>query len=468
MKSKSKKRKPSKAIVRTRTKIVHVRTEAPKPWLVSAEETAILKNSVCRGATDAELKFCLLVASRYRLDPFKQQIWFVPRWDSKAQNSEGKEGAKVYVPQVSINGLLHIAARDHKDFGSYSEPVFGPDIAVTWTNKYKNNKVETFKAPEWARVSTTKKGDADPTTATVYWEEIYFNVDDSPMVRRMPKLMLAKCARAQVTRIAYPETGGLYIPEESQGREYKAITPGGRLISEATPAGQNPKQLAQDVGAQVIEKKKAAIVAHNATKTIDVTPKEPEAKAHPPAPPAGNPTPAAKPAATTPQAEPVQQRPQTQTRQATARPASVPSAVIPPKSWGKLVGFEVKENSNKSHRGEIHIEGEAQTIYAFHNSEMQIPGAPPQRVFDLFAAAIGADVSMKVEKRIVPAKNNVDDAKVCWEVPKNGVHRIGPYGWEDGLPVIQREAATYKRQSAVEPQEDLFPGEPEDEPGSNG
>ena len=71
-----------------------VRRESAKPWMVNAEETAILKNSVCRGASDAELKFALLVAARYRLDPFKKQIWFVPRWDSKAENSNGKTGSR--------------------------------------------------------------------------------------------------------------------------------------------------------------------------------------------------------------------------------------------------------------------------------------------------------------------------------------------------------------------------------------
>jgi hypothetical protein len=452
MKARSKKRKPIKrkpvrAIVRTRTKIVHVRTEAPKPWLVSAEEANILKNSVCKGATDAELKFCLLVAARYRLDPFRQQIFFVPRWDAKATNSQGKEGAVVYVPQVSIGGLLHVAARDHKDFGSYSEPEFGPDIIVKWGS---GNPQPSFKAPEWARVSTIKKGDNYPTTSTVYWEEIYKDVDKSPMVRRMPRLMLAKCARAQVTRIAYPETGGLYIPEESQGREYKAITPGGRLISEAVEPGGGSREAAQAAGQRVIEQKKKEIAAHNAekSKTIDVP-------SHPPATQAGSPTPQATPAAPTPRTEPAKSSPPP--KQAARPTTGVPPANIQPSDMGLLESFVVKPNSNGGQRGEILRTGETKPIYIFGNHEMQIAGAKPERVFDLLKKAKGQPCRFVLTPKVIPAKNAADDGKQVWEVKQ--VLQIGPYEWEDGMPVIRREPATNPQQASFAERE---PGADED------
>lgn len=55
------------------------------------------------------------------------------------------------------------------------------------------------------------------------------------MVRRMPRLMLGKCAQAQAIRAAYPKTGGLLIEEETHTREFQDITPGGRLITAAEP-----------------------------------------------------------------------------------------------------------------------------------------------------------------------------------------------------------------------------------------
>jgi hypothetical protein len=201
----------------------------PKPWLLTQNEVTILKNAVCKGATDKEMEFCLAVARRYELDPFQQQIWFVPRWDSEAEQSDGKKGGKVFVPQVALNGLLHVAARDHADFGTYSEPKYGPMVEISWADQY--GKKGKFMAPEWCRIEVWKKGSAQPTVAIVWWEEIYPDVSRAPLVRRMPRLMLAKCAKAQATRTSYPKTGGLLIPEETQTREFQDITPEGRIIS---------------------------------------------------------------------------------------------------------------------------------------------------------------------------------------------------------------------------------------------
>lgn len=201
-----------------------------KPWLLAPEEVTILKNAVCKGATDEELKYCLAVARRYEFDPFQKQIWFVKRWDSQAEQSDGKKGGYIWVPVVSIDGLKYQAASHHSDYGSISEAEYGPMIDVSWRDK--SGKTQTFKAPEWARVSAWRKGSDKPTTGTVWWSEIYPDVDNAPLVRRMPRLMLAKCATAQAIRSAYPKkTGGLLIPEETQNREFTQFTPGGRIYN---------------------------------------------------------------------------------------------------------------------------------------------------------------------------------------------------------------------------------------------
>lgn len=206
-----------------------VRSPGPKPWELSIQETDILKNAICKGASDTEFQYCLAVARRFRLDPFQQQIWFVPRRDRDAQVNEGQRGGKVYVPVVGINGLLHVAARDHQDFGSYAEIEYGPMVTVTY-QKLGKGPVLKFQAPEWARVEAYKKGDSRPTVGKVWWSEIYPNIDYSPVVREKPRHMLGKCAKANATRTAYPSTGGLLIKEETYGREFSDITPEGRLI----------------------------------------------------------------------------------------------------------------------------------------------------------------------------------------------------------------------------------------------
>ena len=198
-----------------------MRIPAPpaQPWKLSDEEVTLVKNHIAKGATDSELQFCLAVARRFKLDPFRQQIWFV------ARNDKSAEGGKRWIPITGINGLLHIAARDHKDFGSNDEPEFGPMKNVKWTHYDKHGEIQ---APEWARVTLWKKRHEHPIVATVFWDEVYPNVGAAPLVRQMPRLMLGKCALAQAVRRAYPATDGLYISEEFQGpAEY---TDGGRQI----------------------------------------------------------------------------------------------------------------------------------------------------------------------------------------------------------------------------------------------
>ncbi len=200
-----------------------------RPWQIQGEELTILKNAVCKGASDAELQYCLTVAKRYKLDPFKKQIWFVPRWDKEADNGQGGKGARVWIPTVGIDGLLFMGARDHKeDFGSIAEPEFGP------MHKPEGQK---FDAPTWARAKVFKKGIAEPTTAVAYWDEYApFDLTKAPFWRNMPRRMISKCAKALALREAYPDMGGVYIPEELErmGSEY---TESGRQITAGVPTG---------------------------------------------------------------------------------------------------------------------------------------------------------------------------------------------------------------------------------------
>ncbi len=209
---------------KTEKAIVKIDPVPEKPWLLNTDEVAIVKNSIAKGASDQELTFLLTVARRYRLDPFRQQIWFVRRWDKNADNGHGGTGAHVWTPQVGINGLLFAAGRDHKEeFGSVSEPEYGPMVDIT----------PKLKAPEWARVQVWKKGIAQPTVGVAYWEEYApWELDKAPFWRKMPRRMLGKCATALAIRQAYPDLGGLYIPEECD-RMNEDYTPSGRRIVQA-------------------------------------------------------------------------------------------------------------------------------------------------------------------------------------------------------------------------------------------
>ena len=209
--------KPSPSV--SASSIVRVNPPPEQSWMIQPEEVTILKNSIAKGASDEELKFCLTVARRYKLDPFKQQIWFVKRWDSSAENGAGGTGAYVWTPQVGINGLLFAAARDHREeFGSISKPQYGEEVKG---------------APVWASVKITKKN-GSVTEAEARWSE-YAPADlgKAPFWRKMPYRMLGKCATALAVREAYPDLGGLYIPEEMEKINEEYTKEGRRIIEKA-------------------------------------------------------------------------------------------------------------------------------------------------------------------------------------------------------------------------------------------
>lgn len=204
-----------------------------KPWELTQAEVDLVKGHIAKGASDEELQFCLGVARRYKLDPFRGQIWFVRRRDKNLDRQDPTDRRKKipgyrWIPIVGINGLLHIAARDHKKyFGSISKISYGPMIDVEWNEwewvqgQAKLKEKHKLRVPEWAEVNVFKKGDPLPTVGQVFWEEIYPDVTNAPLVRQMPRLMLGKCATAQAVRKAYPATDGLYVQEEFMVEPYE-------------------------------------------------------------------------------------------------------------------------------------------------------------------------------------------------------------------------------------------------------
>ena len=249
--AKRKVHKRRSVIRRKPVSIIRVQPAIEKPWELRSDQIAILKNSICKGASDDELQFCLEVARRYKLDPFRQQIWFIPRWDKNADAGNGARGRNVYVPHVSIYGLLHMAARDHRDFGSLSEPEYGPMIEID----IENHK---FKAPEWCRIKAFKKGIEEPSVAKIYFEEFCPRQWENVKLfwARMPRNQIAKCCKALVIKATYPDLGGVYIPEECE-RINEDFTDSGREITVASGVGS--KEAAQEVGKKRIAELQAKI-----------------------------------------------------------------------------------------------------------------------------------------------------------------------------------------------------------------
>lgn len=164
--------------------IVLQESNTVKPY--NQEQIDLIKKTVAKGATNDELKLFMVVANKTGLDPFTRQIHFVKRGDTGTF-------------QVGIDGLRTIAERTGLYAGN-DDPVFDKEIN-----------------PTKATVTVYKfvKGVRCPFTATARWSQYYPGDKQGFMWKKMPHLMLGKCAEALALRKAFPnDLSGLYTDDE--------------------------------------------------------------------------------------------------------------------------------------------------------------------------------------------------------------------------------------------------------------
>lgn len=170
---------------------------------VTPEQVALVKSTVFKDATDDELKLYFFECRRRGVHPLDRLIHPVIRKD--------KDGTRRISFQTSID-LFRSEAENTGEYRGQSDVVYGELIA--W------DKVDK-KVPEWAK-ATIKRYDQHTQeiieiSAVAYWEEYYPGESLGFQWRKMPRLMLGKCAEALAMRKAFPrKLAGLYTFEEIQ------------------------------------------------------------------------------------------------------------------------------------------------------------------------------------------------------------------------------------------------------------
>jgi len=144
------------------------------------EQIDTIKQTVARGANDSQLALFLQVCKSRNLDPFTKQVYFTPQGII-----------------VSIDGLRAIAERTN---------CYAPGAT-----RYEYDESKSLVA---AFVSVKKfvNGTWFDVEESAFYEEYR---GSSPIWKKMPRVMLAKCAEARALRRAFSsDLSGLYAAEE--------------------------------------------------------------------------------------------------------------------------------------------------------------------------------------------------------------------------------------------------------------
>ena len=201
---------------------------------LSRDDIDLIKTTIARGATDAELNLFIKQCNRTGLDPFSRQIYCIVR-NQRVQRNGQWTNEPTATTQVSIDGFRVIAER-HGQYSGQIGPQWCSDDGE-WRDVWLNDS-----PPAAARAGILRRDFQEPLWGVATFREYAQrngNGDTTGMWRNMPANQLAKCAEALGLRKAFPnDLSGLYTPDETAQASNDS---GGYSGGNAPPGYESPQ-----------------------------------------------------------------------------------------------------------------------------------------------------------------------------------------------------------------------------------
>jgi phage recombination protein Bet len=185
--------------------------------------TLVDANIIPEDAPQGIIKLFARFCAEKNLSPFTRQIHLIPRFSSELNRMQ-------YTIQIAIDGLRSLAERTNKYAGT-DDYLFDEGLTLYEMVKAGRQKPVTATAIVY---KILPNGNIHPIRASARWEEYYPGEGKkSFMWRKMPFLMLGKCAEALALRKAFPDiASGLYTDEEMQQADIDVRV---EVIDDSTP-----------------------------------------------------------------------------------------------------------------------------------------------------------------------------------------------------------------------------------------